>query len=340
MNSVMINQKTTGLDCANLAINSLLDYKGYKYYSTLWKQCGLMYIKTKGDSFGQIKGNYMKMEEEFWLVNGVTVKTCRQENPNLLSKEICDFLKKDEPIIVYVDVFELPYNKYYKKMHGSHCVTIIDQQDKSFTIIDNVFRYTGQLSFEHLLNALNISLTENSTTSLEYTYFSLLNAKIPKKEEMFEVVNKNNRFLRGNINKEEYERIKLDNKINEIEVGLNSINLLMESLKKNMGIRESKEKEWYKIHRDLSNIANLHYSYSYFLEYLAKDVPDFEKIQKRYYNLAKNWNMASNLALKASINFQESLLDRLIKKLTLIRQKEEDVIENSEDLYQKNITLL
>ncbi|CAH8249554.1 BtrH N-terminal domain-containing protein [Paenibacillus melissococcoides] len=148
---VPFNDKIEGDDCFTLAISNILRYKGFTNYQSVYKQCAIVYYEGENNSLPLIRSRFMNITEELYFGHKIRIKKHKIEQPELFLTLIRSWIKQNEPVLIGVDPFYLPFSLHYQDRHTLHYITAIDFTKNMINIVDDSYNIKQEISDSVLL---------------------------------------------------------------------------------------------------------------------------------------------------------------------------------------------
>ena len=127
-------------DCLSANLITIASYKKKDYY--MWFSNRL--------NFGYLQ------QEEVWNIlrdyHGITKYEGKFSSASDFISYIKEELSQDNPIMLATDIYNCPWNVYYKKRHNFHYILIIDYTKDAFICLDPFFSSLPQKFFFHELD--------------------------------------------------------------------------------------------------------------------------------------------------------------------------------------------
>jgi hypothetical protein len=343
----MLPQRWFGFDCFHLVVSNILLYKKFKDFKTVWKQCGTLYIKSKGNQqLGNLCSDYIsRLSELKWLHNINHIESSLKSKEELI-EEICQLIDQGEPVIIPVNTYYFEPNPHYQSRELYHSVTLVDYKKDMFTVVDHAYMFKGKLSIEQLLKASNIrnSVDGHSQGLYEYSYITIGDEYNLSEEDYLKVIKINNMIQKGSTNfgeilnicqdpEEDQDHIKKTN-LEEFQViiGIEAVNEFIKEFKHLHKNNDLLKDNLYSIYNRLLSISNKHYLFSIFLEEADTYFPDLDKVIKLHKEAAQDWLVASNMVLKGMFRNEMDMLSRMIEKVSSVYQKEITLSEQTDKI--------
>ena len=241
---------------------------------------------------------------------------------NKAEEELINCLDQNQPAVVAVDLFYMPYHKAYQKEHGLHYIVITgyDSEQKTFSLFDKY-----KLSSSDFDGELSCEIIKNARSSLNPVNNPIIGqAKRPLLNRRLDI------FIGENFNvswentlviiKESVQRMRGDKKVLGYTCGIPAMKDFINSLIK------WKEHPWNerKVHffrvyynEVLKYISRNNKHFAAFLKSRESNVP-YEDLNPVYSTLEKmylGWEISSNICLKIAITKKDELIDNLTKKI-------------------------
>lgn len=322
-----LKERIHGANCITLAFSNVLKYKQYKNYKYIWKQCGMNYIK-KTNNAGYLNAKFLSITEELMLGDPIYANFVEHDSAEEMILSIKSYIDKGEPVIVFVDTFELSYHMCYKDKHAKHCLIITGYEGNTFNFVDDFYQIQDVISFETLKKSTVLRLDHDITHGI--ITVEIKNKLMDSKEVILSTIATNNMALEGELN--------IDSKVGDIEVvhkGLNGIQAFIEEYASyamnNEFLTEDTFDDLYTI---LSRISNTRYLYSSFLSREKQEFSSelFNSLFEGYFHSGQEWKVCSNMmikAAKAKPHKKIELFNRMIKKLHSINDLEFELLDKS-----------
>ncbi|WP_028595945.1 hypothetical protein [Paenibacillus assamensis] len=332
------SQKALGEDCYTLAINNILDHKGYKGFLSLWKHIGLFYVNNRNDQIGTLLPKHYSSKEELHLINNIIINVEASTDFDDFVQKIFYLLSINEPVVVYVDTFHFNKNINYSKIHMEHCITLIAHSDEYFVFLDDHYQIKDKIHINDLKEAVNIShfldhTNEPYNCELEWLDCSRANKNITH-DQFFHVINDNCTFLDGRIPNNN----AFDPTLYKL-FGIKSIHSFISDLEAHR-INENDDlagETFSQLYTALSEVANSRYLYSEFLKEGKNFHDDISTLVEEINLCAQTWKVAANMALKGIYLPQSSRV--LMFNRTLNKLKEAYINEEIALLSTKRIVI-
>lgn len=300
--------KIFSLDCEQVSITNILVYKEYPEVKSIWKDLNIGYHKLEANDLGNLYSSKLSKKDELKWIHGINLKSFIKKSEFEFIDEIKQSLKKLDPVMVVVDIFNLNYHTAFLKIHSSHIITIIGYENGSFHCVDHYQQFDGKLTIEELLKA-----AKSQDNTMEYLHVDISSAKLKLTiEDYFTVIDS----IRHN-----FAETKQCLHENALYSGINAINEFILECKS----YEDDEEQIQFILGDLSNyLGYLSSRYQQFCEFImhGKDliqnidlVQNIDLLIEIGYELAQELKVISNMSMKAEFKNTLQMYKRIILKL-------------------------
>lgn len=325
------------LDCAGMAIHSVLRLNGYSQTETVWKQCGMIYRRDPGSALGTLSGDYMWATENLQWIHGIQMAQRTELDCSEFERVLRMYLSERIPIIVYADVGRLPYSPFYLKHHEQHSFVVIGDLGDHLLICDDYYRYQGAQPVTEIVAAANGWVeVQGVMRELPHPHATIFVPKPegPKPLDMIEVVEMNFRVLR-----EDYPPERVASSLGlpegcEVRIGLSSARAFVQDVKDLVGMAaEITDQHRDVLYYSLSNVANSRHMYASVLDYLASDVRPSQGIAETYRDLGRGWQVAANMVLKVHVAGRErEFLGRMANRVEETLEREQVALDETTDV--------
>lgn len=335
MNMQPREQPKDGEDCFTLCISSILAYKGYSNFCSVWKQCGMIYTEQDDSKSGKLSPGYMATENDLDLIHQIKLRIFRENDQTKVVNHIKQLLQQGEPVIVWLDVFDMKYNSLYQLRHFAHCLLLSGYANEKFEYIDEFYHLKDSIEEQTLIQALDLSQTAMIEEGTRYVY-NVVDSNEAKtiidQEDIHRIIQMNidvmNNTYLSQITSDhgkplanaEMGLIALDRYLANIAYCVADMDLLTDHFVEQM-------------YENLSEMSNNRYLFTYFLEQGTANNPLLAELIQKYRYTAQRWKLASNMALKSQYvdgEKRQLMLERILRKLEDIRQLEYELVETSE----------
>ncbi|MDN4618082.1 BtrH N-terminal domain-containing protein [Paenibacillus sp. PsM32] len=329
-----------GEDCFTLCVSSILAYQNVPEFCSVWKQCGIVYTEPKEEVQGRLSPIYMATENDLQWIHRIKLQIYRENNKTAVVQHIKQLLIQGEPVIVWLDVFDMKYNSLYQLRHFAHCLLLVEYADEQFEFIDEFYHLKNTIDEQTLINALDLRQTEMIEEGTHYVYnvVDSTQATIEVTEkDIHDVIQMNlnvmqSKYLHmittdhGQPVSNAYTGLQaLDRYIDHIHNCLSDINMLTDEYVEQM-------------YQDLSRMSNNRYLFTYFLEQGISYDLSLERLIEKYQYVAQRWKLVSNMALKSQYvegEKRQQMVERIWSKLQSIRQLEQELVEYNQLIIEK-----
>jgi hypothetical protein len=306
----MVPNRQSGYNCRHLTINTILNFFEYPCTSSIWKQCGLNYIKKNGDIIGELFSNYLDWTEEISWLSGLNIVQINNDDDLLFISSLKNILIDGYPIILNVDLFFMENSIYYEQKHAFHYITLIEIIDEECLILDDTYNFKGKISINSLLRCVK---SEEFNIFNNGYYLVQNHIKILDKKDLSEIIQLNVNHLKGNAQ---------HTGIISVEIFNNELKLI------------DKNQYSYKLCQDiytsLSRISSSRFAYSNFLFGFNNLHDDVRELAETYFELSQKWQVGANMILKGTVKNREDYFQRMINKLDEISTMEQQCLSLSE----------
>lgn len=306
----MVPNRQSGYNCRHLTINTILNFFEYPYTSSIWKQCGLNYVRKNGDIIGELSPNYLDWTEEISWLSGLDLVQISNEDDLLFISTLQNILIEGYPIILNVDLFYMENSIYYEQKHAYHYITLIEIIDEECLILDDTYNFKGKISISSLLKCVK---SENFNIYNNGYYIVQNYIKNLDKEDLYEIIKLNVTHLKGNAQ----------------HTGIISVGIFNKELKS-----IDKSQYSYELYQDiytsLSRISSSRFAYSNFLSGFNNLHDDVGELAETYFELSQKWQVGANMVLKGTVKNSEDYFQRMINKLDEISTMEQQCLSLSE----------
>lgn len=322
-----LKERIYGANCITLAFSNVLKYKNYENYIYIWKQCGMNYVKEKNRP-GYLNAKFMSITDELMLGDHIDANFVEHDTAEEMVRSIKTYIDKGEPVIVFVDTFELNYHMFYKDKHAKHCVIITGYEDNTFNFVDDFYQVKSVLTFETLKAATILRLDHDIIHGI--ITVAIKKELTDPKSAIISTIEKNNTALQGMVD------IHIDkNKLEKICNGVKGIESFIAEYTSYVHEPERlSEKTFDDLYTILSRVSNTRYLYSYFLSRGKQEfeMESYNRLCDGYFQVGQEWKVCSNMMIKAAKAKPEKrveLFNRMIKKLHSIKEMELEQLELS-----------
>ncbi|CAM4263061.1 hypothetical protein BAMA_04660 [Bacillus manliponensis] len=241
-------------------------------------------------------------------------------------------LKNSIQLIVPIDTFYLPYCPQYQREHNFHWAHVFHKEGNVYKIIDHYYHFIGDINEEVLKSA--VEGCREILTLAPYQYYSLdtKNYKSLATENFEQAIHIN---LKSFISNEEIGKTVPYTIFDDsfvVSRGLDvfkDIHSTLESVS-NESDEKVKEKIFDDLYEDLYAIGNSRYIFSEFLE--RYDINGkTSKLRKELIELAQEYRVCANLALRNVVRKQYSA-QKILDRLPKLKEKEEEHVKSLVDL--------
>lgn len=317
----------SGQDCYHLSVSNVLRFKGYADYLTVWKQCGLSYVKQHTAPLGIMFATYLTRPSELKWIHGVDLVTIYPTTETEFLDGIRSCLDQEEPVIVHVNSVGLTYSKFFEVESHLQSITIVAYENDEFTLISDIEGFKGQVPAHELLRSAGFDSKITADTGLKpnYSTISLANSVSLDRKGIREVIEKNLEMLSGTA-----EPIDPSNPIHtkmRFAYGIDAIEEFRQSLLQNVEMLEANPRELQKTSTYIYSVSTAHYAFARFLKESSGLVPELEELGEQYDRLGTDWGNISNMIFKGSLAAAAPILNRVSSRLQKIQQTEQDVID-------------
>ncbi|WDF48891.1 BtrH N-terminal domain-containing protein [Paenibacillus sp. KACC 21273] len=329
-----------GEDCFTLCVSSILAYQNVPEFCSVWKQCGIVYTEPKEGGQGRLSPIYMATENDLQWIHGIKLQIYRKNDKTAVVQHIKQLLIQGEPVIVWLDVFDMKYNSLYQLHHFAHCLLLVGYADERFEFIDEFYHLKDTIDEKTLINALDLRQTEMIEEGTHYVYnvVDSTQATIEVTEkDIHDVIQMNlnvmqSKYLHmittdhGQPVSNAYTGLQaLDRYIDHIHNCLSDITVLTDEYVEQM-------------YQDLSRMSNNRYLFTYFLEQGISYDLSLKRLIEKYQYVAQRWKLVSNMALKSQYvegEKRQQMVERIWSKLQSILQLEQELVEYNQLMIEK-----
>lgn len=320
-----------GENCYIMALNNILDYKGFSKFLSLWKICGLFYDANPGHAIGILSPRDLSIQEEMRLIHGVELYTLSSDDVDEVISNVIRIIEDNEPVLVFVDAYELPYHLCYHKNHVKHCITLLDYRNDGFLFLDDHHQVKSELSHGILKAAmcLDHESINNKHGSFKARWIYCENAsKDMNRENFLRVVRHNTSLLSGSDGVLDYVPDFHE------QSGLDSISVLLEDLDAiDRSPRDLYAEELQGIHHYINFVANSRYLYCEFLKEGILYHHNVQHLIEKYSLSGQSWKIISNMALKMIYaTDRAAMFNRLMNKFREAQSYEQEALNVGESI--------
>ncbi|NEW05643.1 BtrH N-terminal domain-containing protein [Paenibacillus sp. SYP-B3998] len=319
-----------GENCYTLAVSNILDYKKLEHYLSVWKQCGFIYQSDDINEIGIFIPRYLPLEEEVRLIDQIALTTYRSNETEAFINQLHAILDTGEPVITFVDNFELRYNSGYMSNHSFHCITILAYDEESYTFIDDYYQVKDKIIKEEFYRAIDLSpflsYSENQRHGLAWIdcqHFS----KIIERTSLFEVLQLNNNNLAGN---DQGTSFVYASEQADVRSGIQNIEHFIQKYHAYMNEHGNLPSQYLdSFYYSFVSMANNRYLYAEFLQRGVHLADEIDALMNMYKEVAQSWKVAANMLLKSrhlKNDSQSKMLERMINKISTLQQEEQDAL--------------
>lgn len=309
-------------NCFGLSANAILSRQIPEKIEFIWNQAGIATLKN--NDIIRLTPYYESLEDHLKRVANIDMYRFHFDNFDALHRQCVDIIKEATSFIICLDVYELPYNIYYKERHSLHYIEVVGIKDDYYFICDHFYKYKGKINKETISNAI----------------ISLINQKMLNKFEMYT-------FNIGNVDLSNSLDIKNILKINAmINIGemLPGINILKHEEKSYaIGLNHFLDFKEYVSNEVLINKKNISIAYrnlyvfgssrnnyANYLKGFLNNYSVLENIIETYEDIAQEFKIVANHILKLYFtdlkkDTQKNLTNRL-QKVYLLEKEATDSI--------------
>lgn len=341
MNMQPRSEPKEGEDCFTLCVSSILAYHKVPDFCSVWKQCGLVYTEQGTEDTARISPIYRATEKDLQHIHHIYLQIYRTDDQSSVVSHIKQLLLQGEPVIVWLDVFDMKYNSLYQLRHFAHCLLLVGYADGQFKFIDEFYHLKDTIDEQTLINALDLTQTEMIEEGTQYVYNVVDSTQVVmdvQEQDIYDVIQMNLEVMESQHSNvlttdhgqpvvNAYTGLQaLDRYIDHIRHCTADVTLLTDNYVEQM-------------YQDLSRISNNRYLFTYFLQQGISYHPSIEKLIYKYQYVAQRWKLVSNMALKSQYvegEKRQHMLIRILHKLEDVRPLESELIEISHMILAKN----
>lgn len=329
-----------GEDCFTLCVSSILAYHNVPEFCSVWKQCGIVYTEQGKVGQGRLSPIYMATENDLQWIHRIKLQIYRENDQTTVVEHIKTLLMQGEPVIVWLDVFDMKYNSLYQLHHFAHCLLLVGYADQKFEFIDEFYHLKESIDEQTLIDALDLRQTEMIEEGTHYVYNVVDSSQATTavtEADIYDVIQMNLSVMQGQHSQtittdhgqpliNAYTGLQaLDQYLNHIGECLSDITMLTDEYVERM-------------YQDLSRISNNRYLFTYFLEQGVSYHSSLEQLIQMYQYVAQRWKLVSNMALKSQYaegEKRQQMVERIWHKLQNIRQLEQEIVEYNQLIIEK-----
>ncbi|MEB9627260.1 MULTISPECIES: BtrH N-terminal domain-containing protein [Bacillus cereus group] len=301
-------------NCKLLTMNAILS-RVLPSSQLLWSQAGL--VTYENDDYLYLTPNYL--DDFGYLKKVANIDTIENKQDNMVNflTDLNARLEKGYTVMICVDVFDLPFNMYYKQQNSNHYIEVVGMEDNKLLICDHFYKYTGAVDSVVIEQAMRRRMNIDSKGYYSFIYFNVENHcfKIDI-QYLLNVMAINNSIILGKEEMKLYEMTGYKRTI-----GLKTFEIFNKFLINQLNPNGPLQR----IYRDLFNLSNSRYHYSDVLYAFKDEYPELDKIVNIYRDIAQSYRIASNLVLKLRASKKDDSYYTNISKIldsVLCKEKE------------------
>lgn len=318
---------TSGENCYIMALNNVMDFKGFTKFLGVWKMCGLFYSRKPGKEIGELSPRDTSIKEELKLLHGIDLYQQDNDSFEEIYPLIHDLLKNGQPVVAFADAFELPYHASYQRGHVKHCITLLGEEKDGLLFLDHHHKLKGVIKHDTLNTAMSMDedKTGNVGGNCKIRWISCEHSRETiSPEEFFQMIRHNRNILNGDEGLFQYEKDRHD------VTGLKSAEYLLKDMRE---LAEPKEEHWDMLYHHILFVANSRYLFSHFLLEGASCSTHVAPLAEMYRTSAQTWKLVANMALKGQyVDDPKSIYLRLMNKIREACGYEQQALEISDRL--------
>lgn len=330
-----------GEDCFTLCVSSILAYYKIPDFCSVWKQSGIVYTEQGTENRGRISPIYMATEKDLQHIHHIHLHIYRTNDRSEVISHIKQLLIQGQPVIVWLDVFDMKYNSLYQLRHFAHCLLLVGYTEGQFEFIDEFYHLKDTIDEQTLINALDLSQTEMIEEGTHYVYNVVDSTQAimdVQEHDIYNVIQMNLTVMESQYS----NAITTDHgqPLVNAYTGLQALERYMDQIRycsANITLLTDEYVE--QMYQDLSRMSNNRYLFTYFLQQGLIYNPLIETLIHKYRYVAQRWKLVSNMALKSQYvegEKRQQMLTRILHKLEDIRPLENELVEMSHMILEKN----
>jgi len=330
-----------GEDCFTLCVSSILAYHHIPDFCSVWKQCGIIYTEQGEEKSGRISPIYMSTEKDLHHIHHIQLQVYRTNDQHEVVSHIKQLLAQGEPVIVWLDVFDMKYNSLYQLRHFAHCLLLVGYTEGTFEFIDEFYHLKDTIDEQTLINALDLRQTEMIEEGTYYVYNVVDSTQAMmdvQENDIYDVIQMNLSVMESQYSSE----VTTDHgqPLINASTGLTALDKYVDHIRASaIDVHVLTDDYVEQMYQDLSRMSNNRYLFTYFLQQGVIYNPAIEKLIHKYQYVAQRWKLISNMALKSQYAEgikRQQMLTRIVHKLEDIRLSERELVELSQYVLAKN----
>lgn len=316
-------------NCFGLCVNAVLSREIGENTDYVWNQAAT--VVHKDESMVYLTPYYESVEDHLKRVANIDMYSrCFKDFDSFHHKSV-DIIGKGKSFIICLDVFELPFNLYYKNKHSLHFVEVVEIENDEYYICDHFYKYNGAVK-KDIINSATSSLVNNKLLGCFQIYdFNFDNMDLTSSLDIKYILESNVNANYGRLSKET-NLLRYEGKC--IQIGLYNFedfqNYIRDDalkFKKNISI----------IYKNLYGFGSSRNNYSNYLKRFTLEYPELKEIAASYEIIAQEFKIAANYILRLNfVDLNDSLMDKIAQRIEsaylLEKQINESILDVLNDL--------
>jgi hypothetical protein len=272
----------------------------------------------------------------------LTIRTFIEDSSEVAYTRAKELIDNKIPVAVAIDLYYMPYHKYYKANHALHYIVLTgyDEDEQTFTAFDknpiSGCDFDGKISMEEVM----LARKSDNQMSNEFAgaYFRPVRNIWAEIDSSFKLKLTDEKIR--NILLESYMRMKGEKKVLGMPCGLPVLDTLREDLlaKKETGL-DDKSLAFFRTYysENFKVVSRSRRRFREFLNELGDFVPaDIISDISEFLNISStSWDVCANLCIKLGITRSVKNLDPMAEQLETIKGAEQKILDKIDQYLNK-----
>lgn len=304
-------------NCFGLSVNAILSRTVPEVIPYVWNQAGIVIYKN--NAIVNLSPYFESMEDHLKRVANIMMYKLNFNKFEELHEKSIEILERKRSFIICLDVFELPFNMYYKKKHNLHYVEVVNIIGDNYFICDHFYKYIGKITKEIIYKSTASLIKENLLNQFKIYDFDVSKKDLGASLDIKEILKINTTVNCGHIPKD-INILTYEDKTHHL--GLNQFAYFKEQIANEVLPYKRNISPTY---RNLYGFGSSRLNYSNYLKNFLEEYPILEDIIEEYEIIGQESKIIANHILKLNFvdlnsKIQKKLLDRL-DKIHLLEEK-------------------
>jgi hypothetical protein len=302
-------------NCFGLCVNAILSRSPKVITPLIWNQAGTV-IHYNEESVS-ITPFYEDIETHLLRVANIQTEELNFSDFEKFNSTSIDLMDSTQSIILCVDVYELPFNMYYKEKHSIHYIEVYDIDDDFYYLCDHFYKYKGKVPKEVILTSMTSAIKQGYTEYFKLYYFDLNNIDLTTAQNLNKIIETNININEGCLPKQINLLTYSDKKH---ILGLNGFERFIDYIKYEVIEKHENISQTY---RSLYGFGSSRLNYAEYLSEFESNLDSLRYFVDGYEEIGQKCKIVANNLLRLNyVNLDTTRKEKLVATLLEVYKKE------------------